>query len=68
VAKIKYNRIKVVLAEKNMTNKGLAKGLNFTDATVSRWVTNDSQPRVEVFYEIAKFLDVDIRELFNSTK
>ncbi len=34
----------------------------------SRWCTNESQPSAETFIRIAKALDVDVRELFNSTK
>ena len=66
--KINYNRIKAVLAEKNVSSKELAKHLDKTESTVSRWCTNDVQPSVEVFHQIGKFLDVDIRELFVSTK
>lgn len=66
--KIYYNRIKSALAEKNVSSKDLAKHLGKTESTVSRWCTNDVQPSVEVFYQIAQFLDVDIRDLFVSTK
>ncbi|RUA11948.1 MAG: transcriptional regulator [Flavobacteriia bacterium] len=66
--KINYNRIKAVLAEENVASKELAKHLDKTESTVSRWCTNDVQPSVEVLYQIAKFLDVDIRELLVSTK
>lgn len=65
--KINYNRIKAVLAEKNVSSKDLAKQLGKTESTVSRWCTNDVQPAVEVFYQIAEFLEVDIRDLFVST-
>jgi len=65
--KISYNRIKAVLAEKNVSSKELAKHLDRTESTVSRWCTNDVQPSVEVFYQIAIFLSIDIRELFVST-
>jgi transcriptional regulator with XRE-family HTH domain len=68
VNKINYNRIKSVLAEKNKTNKDLAKLLNRTESSVSRWCTNDIQPSLEILYEISKFLKVDIRELLTSTK
>lgn len=67
MSKINYNRIKSVLAEKNKTNKDLAKLLNRTESSVSRWCTNDIQPSVEILYEISKFLKVDIRELLTST-
>ena len=65
---ISINRIKVVLAENRKTNKWLADALGKNVATVSRWCTNESQPAVETFYQIAKLLDIDIRELFNKTK
>ncbi len=65
--KINYNRIKAVLAEKNVSSKELAKHLGKTESTVSRWCTNDVQPSVEVFYQIAQFLNVDIKELFISS-
>jgi transcriptional regulator with XRE-family HTH domain len=62
------NRIKAVLAEKGKTNRDLAKLLDRTESTVSRWCTNDIQPSVEIFSQIAEYLEVDIRELFVSTK
>lgn len=68
IDKINYNRIKAVLAEKNVSSKNLAKHLKKTESTVSRWCTNDVQPSVEIFYQIAQFVDVDIRLLFVSTK
>lgn len=62
------NRIKTVLAEKGKSNLWLAEKLDRNTATVSRWCTNDNQPSVEMLYQIAKLLDVDIRELLNNTK
>ncbi|WP_462248920.1 helix-turn-helix transcriptional regulator [Ekhidna sp.] len=61
--KKKFNRIKVVLAEKEMTNADLAKALNVNQATVSRWCTNDTQPSIETLFEIAKILEVDAPKL-----
>jgi putative transcriptional regulator len=66
--KRKLNRIKAVLAEKNVTNRELANELNVTETTVSRWCTNDMQPSLESLFEIAKVLEVDVRELLVSTK
>lgn len=65
---MKINRLKVVLAEKEKTNKWLAEQLNKSEVTVSRWVTNEIQPSMETFLEIAKVLDVDIKDLINSSK
>ncbi len=61
------NRIRVVLAEQNRTNKWLAEQIGVSEITVSRWVNNTQQPAVEIFLEIANILKVDIRDLFEST-
>lgn len=58
------NRLKVVLAEKKRTNKWLAEQLGKDPATVSKWCTNTIQPNVETLVEIAKYLNVDIHDLF----
>ena len=62
------NRLKIVLAEKNKSNKWLAEQLGRNETTISRWCTNDTQPPVETIVHIAKVLDVDIRDLFHPTK
>jgi len=67
MAKLRLNRIKVVLAEKNRASKELAKYLGKTESTVSRWNTNEIQPSLETLYEISKYLKVDIRDLLNPT-
>lgn len=65
---MKINRLKIVLAETEKTNKWLAEQLGKSEVTVSRWVTNEVQPSMETFLEIAKQLDVDVIELINSSK
>jgi transcriptional regulator with XRE-family HTH domain len=47
------NRIKVMLAERIMTNKELAEMLGKSPVTVSKWVTKISQPSLENLIEIA---------------
>ena len=59
----RINRIKVVLAEKQRTNKWLAVKLGKDTSTVSKWCTNSSQPDIQTFLQIAEALEVDIREL-----
>lgn len=68
MAKSKFNRIKIVLAEKNVTNRDLAAGIRKTEATVSRWCTNEVQPSIETLYAVAKYLDVEVRELLIPSK
>lgn len=63
MSKPAYNRIKIALVEANRTGKELAKKLGKTETTVSRWCTNDMQPPIEVFYEIAKYLNVELHDL-----
>ena len=62
------NRIRVVLAELNKKNKWLADELGKNQATISLWCNNVRQPSIETLCNIAKILDVDIRQLLNPTK
>lgn len=62
------NRIKVVLAEQDKTNRWLAEAIGKNEATVSRWCSNKAQPSIDVFRQIAEALDIDVRELLNTTK
>ena len=57
------NRLKVVLVEKKKTSKWLAETLGKDPATISKWCTNSAQPSIETFIEIARLLDVDIKDL-----
>ena len=57
------NRIRVVLADKQITNRWLAEQMGVTDMTVSRWKTNKIQPSMAQFLEIAQLLQVDIKDL-----
>ena len=59
----KLNRIKVVLAERDLTNKWLADKLRKDQATVSKWITNTSQPSLQVLLDIAAALGVPVQEL-----
>ena len=59
----KINRIKVVLADKQKTNRWLAEQLGRDQATVSKWCTNSCQPPMETFMKIAQLLNVCLDEL-----
>lgn len=65
---IEINRIRVVLAELNMSHKELAERLNLVPATISRICNNRTQPSLKLLREIAITLDVDISELLVRTK
>ena len=61
------NRIKVVLVERHKTSKWLAEQLGKGEATISKWCTNRSQPSLETLVEIARVLQVDVKDLLHST-
>jgi len=62
----KINRLKVVLAEKDKTNRWLAEQIGYTEGMVSRWVSNIKQPPLDILYDISLLLKVDIRDLIES--
>ena len=62
------NRIKHVLEEKGIKQKWLAEKLGKSFNSVNSYVQNRQQPRLEVLNEIAKILDVDIKDLIISNK
>jgi transcriptional regulator with XRE-family HTH domain len=62
------NRLKVVLADKKRTNKWLAEQLGKDPATISKWCTNSSQPDLATLAQVANLLEVDVKDLLNSTQ
>ena len=62
------NRIKEVLEKKGITQTLLAEKLGKSYNMVNSYAQNRQQPRLEVLADIAKILDVDIKELIVSTK
>lgn len=59
------NRIKVVLAEQNKTNRWLAEQMGKSEITISRWVQNKSQPSLEQLLLVAKLLSISPKDLIN---
>lgn len=64
----KMNRIRVILAEKELSNKWLAEKLGKSEYTISRWTTNKIQPSVPQLFEIAKVLNVDVKDLLETNQ
>lgn len=62
------NRIKEVLEDKGIKQTWLSKRLQKSYNMVNSYVQNRTQPSLEVLYEIANILDVDITELVISNK
>ena len=59
------NRLKVVLVEQNRTGKWLAEQLGKDPSTISKWCSNTTQPPLDILINIAKLLEVDIKDLIN---
>ena len=62
------NRIKEVLEEKGIKQKWLAEKLGKSYNMVNSYIQNRQQPRLEILYEIANILKIDVKELLKSNK
>ncbi|WP_211323811.1 helix-turn-helix transcriptional regulator [Chitinophaga dinghuensis] len=66
--KLKLNRIKVVLAEKEIEQKVLAGMVKRDYNTINRICNNTSQPTLKLLYQIALALDVSVCDLLVDSK
>jgi putative transcriptional regulator len=57
------NRIKEVLEEKGIKQKWLAEQLGKSYNMVNSYIQNRQQPRLEILFEIAQILNVEVKEL-----
>lgn len=64
----KYNRIKVVLAEKDKTGMWLSEKIGKSNTTVSKYVNQRVQPDLITLNSIADALEVDVKDLLVSNK
>ena len=62
------NRIKEVLEEKGIKQTWLAEKLGKSYPIINGYVRNKAQPRLEVLYEIAKLLEVNVKDLLIDTE
>lgn len=60
------NRIKEVLEDKGIKQMWLAEKLGKSFSIVNAYVCNRRQPSLEVLYQIANLLQVDIKDLLIS--
>ena len=62
------NNIKLILEKKGLTQTWLAEHLGKSFNMVNSYAQNRRQPSVALLYDIAKLLDVDVKDLLVSTK
>lgn len=65
---MKILRLKEIMTTKGITGKQLASDLGTTEATISNLAKGDALPRKDMLVSLAKYLDVDLRDMFVSTK
>ena len=62
------NRIKKILEGKGIKQTWLAEQLGKSYNMVNAYVQNRQQPRLEILFEIANILQIDVKELLKSNK
>lgn len=62
---LRYNRLKIILAEKNISQKEVAEMVNVERNTISRICNNKNQPSIQLIYTIAIALDLEITDLLS---
>jgi transcriptional regulator with XRE-family HTH domain len=62
------NRIKDVLKNQGRSQTWLAEKIGKSYVVVTNYCNNNTQPSIPVLRDIAKVLEVDVRELLVSTK
>lgn len=63
IMETKLNRIKVVLVERNVSQKELAAKIGKSFSTVNAYCANRQQPTLETLDQIAQVLNVSMRTL-----
>jgi transcriptional regulator with XRE-family HTH domain len=62
------NRIKEILDKKGIKQTWLADQLDKSYNMVNGYVKNRRQPKLEILFEIAKLLDVEVKDLINEER
>lgn len=63
----RINRIKELLVIQNFSQKELAERFGKNPNTIASFCNNKIQPNIKLFRNIAKILNVDLRDLFVPT-
>jgi putative transcriptional regulator len=62
---LRLNRLKMILALKNVSQTELADMVGKERNSISRICTNNTQPSLKLLYEISYALNVDVRDLLS---
>ena len=53
---------------KNLTQTELAKALDVSDKSISKWENGQAFPRIETFEKLAVALDTTVEDIFSASK
>lgn len=62
------DRINALLKEKHMTQKDLATMIGVTESALSRYISNEREPKIEVLANLATALDTTVDYLTTGAK
>ena len=66
--KLYPNRLRIILADKNVTNHWLAMKMGVTDMTVWRWCINRIQPSIsQLVQQMSKLLDTEMEKFIDTS-
>lgn len=60
-------RLSILLEETNTTQRELAEKVNVTEVTISRYLSGERKPRIEIIHKIAKYFNVSVDYLLGLT-
>jgi len=60
------DKVKELMTLKNMTQKDLSDKSGITTASISRYLSGDRTPRIDIIINFAKALDVDVEYLLEA--
>lgn len=59
------NRLKVILAEKNLTAKKLSEITNISQSTISKYLNGKSEMKISTLVKICDALSIGIEQIFH---
>ena len=63
---MKYNRIKEVLNEKQLSQKDLSNSIGVITVSVNQWCQNKKQPSIKMLYQISEIINCKVSDLIEN--
>ena len=59
------NKIKELMIDKGVTQRDLANAIHINESAMSRYISGERTPRIDILTKLARFFDVSIEELID---